>query len=74
MILTFINTKNTEIGKITQLFFSSEIFKWQSWKTKLENWHEARNKSEITGFYMEKFTGSLGKFLMPIVPQSSVFR
>ena len=38
-----------------------ENFKLQSWKIKLEKWHEPSNKSEFIGFYMEKnskFTGS----------------
>ena len=38
-----------------------ENFKLQSWKIKLEKWHEPSNKSTITGFYKgknSKFTGS----------------
>ena len=38
-----------------------ENFKLQSWKIKLEKWHETSNKSEITGFYTgenSKITGS----------------
>ena len=34
--------------------FCSENFEQQSWKTKLENWHEPSNKFHMTGFYMEK--------------------
>ena len=43
------------------LNFCLDNFKLQSWKIKLEKWHEASNKSEITGFYMgknRKITGS----------------
>ena len=53
--------------------FCSENFKQQPWKAKLENWHEPSNKSEVTGFYMEKsskVTGSLhGVFQIPIFLQ-----
>ena len=37
----------------------SENFKRQSRKTKLEDWHEPSNKSEITGFYMERIANLL---------------
>ena len=40
--------------KITLGFFLFQKLRIQSWKTKFENWHEPSNKSEITGFYMEK--------------------
>ena len=51
----------TRLKSLKKLTFCLENFKLQSWKIKLEKWHEPRNKSEITGFYMgknSKFTGS----------------
>ena len=45
-----------------------ENFKLQSRKTRVEKWLEPSNKSEITGFYMEKVANLLGistSFLSP---------
>ena len=53
--------------KITQ-FFCLENFKRRSWKTKLENCHEPSNKSEITGFYMEKRANFLWVFTSFLSP------
>ena len=39
-----------------------ENFKLQSWKIKLETWHEPSNKSEITGFYTWKNSNLLRVF------------
>ena len=39
-----------------------ENFKLQSWKTKVEKWHETNSKSEITGFYSERVANLLGVF------------
>ena len=55
------------MSKQLSFCFCLENFKRQSWKNKLENWHEPSNKSEITAPYMEKnnkFTGSHHKFLI----------
>ena len=45
--------------KITRFWFCLISSKRQSWKTKLEDWHEPSNKSEITGFYLEKIANLL---------------
>ena len=39
-----------------------ENFKLQSWKIKLETWHETTNKSEITGYYTAKNSKIIGSF------------
>ena len=41
--------------------------KLQSWKIRIEKWHEPSNKSEIAGFYNERIANFLGVFLEAVL-------
>ena len=45
-----------------QLIFCLENFKLQSWKIKIEKWHEPNNKSKSTGFSRKRIANLLGVF------------